>query len=407
MKVVHLVISDMFGAGRAAVRISNAVSAQGWDSEIYVLNAGIFGTSQIIPLSGSDKFRRIVSKFQNDQAMKRYAKDGYFHYDSYGLDFSKFRFLQEADVVHLHWINEGIYSSHFLNDIRKPVVWTLHDMWSFTGGCHYTGDCEKYKERCGACWCLGSSKEDDLSAKGQEKRIQEYKPGRLQFVGCSKWITDCANQSRVLNESGKSCVTIPNPIDTTWFHPRNQNECRELLGIQTNKKLILCGAVNLRDQRKGASLLLEALKELPAEEYLLCTYGNPKGIDLANSGFETFSFGSVYDDLHLSLIYNACDVFAAPSKQENLANTVVESLACGTPVAAFDIGGMPDMILPGINGFLAKPFDTGELAAAISDACGSELKRETIAADCRERFSMDRIGKEYTELYRSLCGSSL
>lgn len=400
MKVVHLVISDMFGAGRAASRISDAVSARGWDSEVYILNAGISGCSSLIPLSGKKKVERILGKLRNDRIMKKYSKDGYFHYDRYGMDFSDFPFIQEADVIHLHWINEGIYSSHFLKDINKPVVWTLHDMWPFTGGCHYTSECEKYTGKCGSCWCLGSSSENDLSTSGQANRIREYKDAKIQFAGCSRWITDCANQSHVLKESGKYCITVPNPIDTTWFHPRNQEECRKLLGINTTKKLILCGAVNLNDSRKGASLLMESLKYLDKDEYLICMYGNPKGIEIPD--FETFFFGSVYDDLHLSLIYNACDVFVAPSRQENLANTVVESLSCGTPVVAFDIGGMPDMILPGINGYLAVPFQAQNLAECISRTSSGIFERDRVADDCHKRFSGNSIGKQYIELYEKL-----
>lgn len=400
MKVVHLVISDMFGAGRAATRISQAVSLCGVDSSVFILNPGLNSTSEQIHLSGTERIGRVVSKKRNEFMMRSYPVQGYFHCDHYGLDYSKHNFAKDADIIHIHWVNEGIYSSHFLSDIDKPVVSTFHDMWGFTGGCHYSGDCRRFTGQCGSCPCLGSSKETDLSAVIQNLRIKEYSSAQIQFVGCSKWITDEANSSRVLQESGKTCINIPNPINANWFHFRSQEESRKLLGIETKKKMILIGAVNLRDRRKGFHLLKEALALLDPEQYMLCMFGKMDSAGLEQ--FETCSFGSVYDDLHLSLIYNACDLFAAPSTQENLANTVMESLACGTPVAAFNIGGMPDMVIANENGYLAKPFDTTEFAECIRKCTDGTLSRKTISEDCLERFSLERIGKQYTDLYEKI-----
>ena len=403
-KVTHLVISDLLGAGRAALRISEAVKTAGYESEVWVLNPGPLKAARAIPLNETEKLNRMITKKRNDLEMKGYPMPGYFHSDRHAIRYQDMPMIKNADLIHVHWINEGIYSDHFLKDMNRPVVWTLHDMWPFTGGCHYTGECRKFTARCGSCECLGSTRTSDLSTKGQQRRIQEYKNARLQFVGCSRWISEEANASAVLKESGKTCIPIANPIETRWFHARKKEECRKLLGIASDKKLILTGSINLRDTRKGASLLLEALRRLDPDRYTLCTFGNPEGFDIG--GIETFSFGSVFDDLHLSLIYSACDVFCAPSIQENLANTVMESLACGTPTVAFDIGGMPDMIRSGFNGSLAQPFDVLSLANAIDETASKAYDAEKIASDTAARFGLVTIGKAYDEVYRNLLKES-
>ncbi len=401
IRVVHLVISDLFGAGRAATRISQVVSVCGCESEVYILNKELDTGSRKIELTTKERIGRIVTKKQNEALMRKYEPDGYFHTDKYGISYRGKNFLQEADIVHVHWVNEGIYSGHFLSDAGKPVVWTLHDMWPFTGGCHYSEGCMSYTGKCGQCRCLCSEKEEDLSTATQQNRIREYKDAEIVFAGCSKWITDAANSSLILKESGKTCVNIPNPISDQWFRVRDRMECRRVLGMDIGKKAVLIGSVNLNDRRKGFDLLYEALKSLDPSEYVLCTFGNNKNMDFP--GFETISFGSVFDDLHLSFIYNACDVFVAPSREENLANTVMESLACGTPVTAFDIGGMKDMIRPGENGYLAEHFDTADLAAKIRSALSGELNsREEISRDAHERFSYRTVGERYVNLYRSL-----
>ena len=399
-KTVHLVISDLLGAGRAALRISEAVKRNNYDSEVYVLNPGPLKHAKVISLSEKEKLVRMITKKQNDFAMKGYPRPGYFHYDRHAMSFRDMEFIRKADLVHLHWVSEGMYSDHFLKDLNRPVVWTNHDMWSFTGGCHYSGSCRRFTETCGNCPCLGSKKENDLSKLGQQLRISEYRDVPLQFVGCSQWITKEANASRILRESGKSCICIPNPIDTAWFHARDREECRKLLGIETDKKLILTGSINLNDSRKGCRVFLEALKQLDPSEYMLASFGNPDGFNVGD--LESITFGSVFDDLHLSLIYGACNVFAAPSVQENLANTVMESIACGLPVTAFAIGGMPDMILSGFNGALADPFDPSSFAEGIKACANLNTSKKEISDDCQRRFSYDVIGKRYAEVYDQL-----
>ena len=402
-KIIHLVISDLLGAGRAALRISEAVRRRGYDSEVYVLNPGPLKQAKTIVLSEKDKLLRMLCKKRNDFAMRGYPRPGYFHYDRHAVSYQNYPFIKDADLIHLHWVSEGMYSDHFLKDLDRPVVWTNHDMWSFTGGCHYSGSCRKYTGTCGNCPCLGSDRETDLSSHGQQLRIQEYRDAELQFVGCSRWISEQANASRILRESGRTSVAVANPIDRKWFHVRDQKECRKLLGIETDKKLILTGSINLNDSRKGGSYLLQAIEHLDPQEYMLACFGNPSGFDTGK--LETITFGSIFDDLHLSLIYGACDVFAAPSVQENLANTVMESLACGLCVTAFDIGGMPDMVQTGFNGFLARPSDPVSFAEGIRQSASSAISRQEISDDCEARFGMDRIGAQYAEIYERLLGA--
>ncbi len=403
MKAVHLVISDLYGAGRAAWRICCAERSVGIDAELYVLNRDLNTPSKPISLSKKEKLFRQYYKHSNDRKLKPYQVSTYYHADHAGLDFAKRDFVRDADVVHFHWVNEGLYSDQFMKSLAstgKPVVWTLHDMWAFTGGCHYTGDCRRFTDGCGCCPGLSSSEENDLSRREVSSKSEILRNMNTAFAGCSKWITDEANSSTVLKTSGKNCVNIPNPINSDSFRKLDKTICRQLLNIQSDKKLILMGAVNPYDLRKGYQYLKEALLKLDPEKYILCMFGQKKDSDL--SSFESIHFGSIYDDLHLAMIYSACDVFAAPSVQENLANTVMESLACGTPVTAFRIGGMPDMINHRENGFLAEPFSCEELASGIEYCAFAELPSDKIAEETAERFSFTAAGTAYQKLYSSL-----
>ena len=405
MKVVHLSLEDSFGAGRAAIRISNAVKKIGIDSSVYVLNKNEMADSYVLKLERADRLMAMIYDRINHMLLNQYPEHGYFHVDRFGIDLTKYQEIKDADILHFHWINEGIWSKPFVRSLiklNKPIVWTMHDMWSFTGGCHYDDNCGKYKTQCTQCMVLNSNKEND-SAFGAQKRKRSYlEKMNIQLVGCSRWITDQANESYICSKMKRKAVCIPNPASTQVFKVYDRKLCKSLLEIPVDKKLVLFGAVNAAsDKRKGAQYLIKAIELLDPQKYVLGVFGS-KDVDLGVDQFDIMNFGHISDDLHLALMYNAADVFVAPSIQENLANTVMESLSCGTPVVAFDIGGMPDMILHGENGYLVKPFDISELAKRIEEAASFFEEKEAVSKTVLKQFSETNVGNEYLKVYESL-----
>ncbi len=401
MKVVHLSTDDQYGAGRAAVRISEAVRQQGVEADVYVLRKGLGKSSFEIRRGVYEQIKSVIDIKLDEMKVSKYQAHALFNPTGNGVDLSKLDFIREADIVNLHWVNYGIWSQNlmkYLSALKKPIVWTMHDMWPYTGGCHYDEGCERYSDGCGLCPVLHSNDENDVSSKSIKTKCMLFSKNNITFVGPSRWITESATNSMVVKKNGLSCVNIGNPISGDDFIPRDKEECFSLLKINTKKKVILFGAVNATsDRNKGFENLKKALSKLDRSKYLLLVFGGKLDGDF--EGFETVSTGFISDDLHLSLVYNVADVFVAPSFQDNLPNTVMESLCCGIPVVAFDIGGMPDMISSGKNGYLAKPYDCDDLAKGIDDCADRKYDGLMISSEIRDKYSSDKIGKEYVDLY--------
>jgi glycosyltransferase involved in cell wall biosynthesis len=270
------------------------------------------------------------------------------------------------DLVHLHWFNKGMLSIVTLAKIEKPIIWTLHDMWAFTGGCHYTGNCTRYLQLCGECPQLGSHKIQDWSYRIQQEKVKFFQNLSIHLVSPSHWLAQCVHASGLFKKATLS--VIPNGLNLKTYSPQGKAQVRSKFNLPAEQPLILFGAMNLNEVRKGFILLKQALAILKNSNIVsnpaLLTFGSdiPESESL---GFQVYSMGFISSENHLAEIYSAADVFVAPSLQDNLPNTVMESLACGTPVVAFDIGGMPDMIEHQKNGYLAKPYDVTDLAHGI------------------------------------------
>ena len=241
----------------------------------------------------------------------------------------------------------------------------------------------------------------------KEKSFLEYaideieKANDLTFVGCSKWITDCASRSVLTKRF--SCINIPNPIDTSVFYEEDREKTRKKLGAKEGEKIIVFGAMTAdSDERKGYRYLLEALNELSKLEqnYRAVVFGNKGELHFDGLNIPVTGLGMIHDDNKLRKIYSAADVFVAPSVQENLSNAVMESLSCSTPVAAFNIGGMSDMIDHKETGYLAKPFDAADLAAGIAYSAAHPQMRQNARRKVEESFGMSVVGKQYKALYQ-------
>lgn len=314
----------------------------------------------------------------------------------------------EPDIVHLHWITGGAVNVRSLRRFAQPLVWTLHDMWAFTGGCHYDAGCARHDSGCGRCPVLGSTIGFDLSRIGWRRKQKAYRGLRLQIVTPSRWLGDLSRNSPLLGEF--PVTVIPNAIDTDVFRPLPKATAREMLRLPQDRQIVLFGALRATSEaRKGYKYLEEALRMLAARSSdartMAVVMGADAPADLPNFGMESVFLGTLSDDLTLALAYCAADVFVAPSEQENLSNTVLEALACGTPAVAFRIGGMPDMIEHQANGYLAEPFDVQDLAHGLAWVLESGSRRHVLSERARQKvtdeFESKKIARRHLALYKA------
>jgi glycosyltransferase involved in cell wall biosynthesis len=305
------------------------------------------------------------------------------------------------DIVHLHWICGGMIKIEEISRIMAPIVWSLHDMWAFTGGCHYDEECFGYENNCGNCKVLGSGKENDLSRKIFNRKQKVYNQKKdITIVGLSNWLNEASKSSTLLKD--KKHINLPNPIDVTIFKPFDKDKSRELWNLPKDKKLILYGAMNATsDPRKGFQELSEALHKITKKDNIeLVVFGSHKPKIRLNPGFEVHYVGNLSDDISLVTLYSAVDVTIVPSLQENLSNVIMESLSCSTPVVGFDIGGNSDLIKHKINGYLSRPYESLDLSIGILWTLKNSVN---LGLNAREmvvrKFDYNVIAPLYRDLY--------
>ncbi|MBN3879165.1 MULTISPECIES: glycosyltransferase family 4 protein [unclassified Nostoc] len=318
------------------------------------------------------------------------------------------------DIINLHWITGGYVQIETLAKFKKPIVWTLHDMWALTGGCHYSGGCDKYTKSCGACSQLGSQREGDVSRWIWQRKAKAWQNINLTIVTPSRWLADCARKSSLFQNL--RIEVIPNGLNTQVYKPIDKTMARNLFNLPLDKKLVLFGAMNsTSDKRKGFHLLETALQKLSQEKNQenieLFIFGASQPSKVPNFGLRTHYLGRLNDDISLSLVYSAADVFVAPSVEDNLPNTVMEALACGTPCVAFNIGGMPDMINHTQNGYLAQPYNIDDLANGITWVIENQERHQKLCANAcetiKQKFTLNLQTKSYLSLYKEISERSI
>ncbi|GAB3920276.1 glycosyltransferase family 4 protein [Mucilaginibacter myungsuensis] len=326
-----------------------------------------------------------------------------------GTDITDVEDIQDADILHLHWTNQGFQSTRNLTALTrmgKPVVWTLHDMWAFTGGCHYAGECDHFKHSCGHCWMLKYSYAKDLSYKGWRRKMHLFSdPSLITFVTCSNWLANEARKSSLLK--GYRIEAIPNPIDTDLFSPKDVAVNRAKWKIPADKKIILFGAANIMDRRKGIIYLVEALellKPLYNENIEIVIFGKNKAFDMELLPFKVHEVGLIDSETDIAELYSLSDVYVTPAIEDNLPNTVMEALACGTPVVAFDTGGLADMVDHQQNGYLAEFKSVADFAEGVKFVLNNPSA--DLSNNARQKvlqnFSNEVVAEKYLEVYRSL-----
>lgn len=327
-----------------------------------------------------------------------------------GADITGMREFREADVIHLHWINQGMLSLRGIKkilDSGKPVVWTMHDVWPATAICHYTRGCGFFRSHCRNCRLLpGGGSENDLAAAVWRKKKRMLADRTVFFVACSQWLAGEARKSALL--AGQNVACIPNAIDTRVFRPADKGAARTAAGLPQGRRIILFVSQRVTDSRKGVDYFIEAVNMLAGRfpdmrdttgVAILGGHAEEVGGRLA---LPVYPLGYVSDEKRIVSVYNSADVFVLPSLEDNLPNTIMEAMACGVPCVGFKVGGIPEMIDHRKNGYVAAPRDAADLAEGIrwvldetgTGRAGAEAVRKVCSC-----YSQHSVAIRYIEVY--------
>lgn len=422
IKVLSVCTSDSSGgAARAAYRIHKAVKAEGIDSRMFVKYKGsqdsdVIELSEFIPKNplyrAYDWARNKVKNRWQHYLWGRYPlRSKVFMSDMRSTDIHGSLRKLDYDLLHLHWPNLRFLP---LEDLPKdkPIIWTLHDSWAFCGICHYFFNCENYRQECGRCPLLASDNPEDLSHSVWLRKREIYQLLNLHIVSPSRWLGECAKISSLLSHFPVS--VIPNCIDADTFRPLGEKEFspkwRKFQEKRFEKTFVLYGAMNAATDRiKGFSNLLSALQQLEKQGegdlFELIVFGADKPLEGIPLSMPVHYVGYVSGDHDIVSLYNLASVMVVPSLTENLSYTIMESLSCGTPVVAFDIGGNSDMIDHQRNGYLAREKDSTDLARGIL-WCLENNKDGHLSHNARNKiltsFTPEIVGERYCDLYKQV-----
>ena len=412
MKVLHISTNDISGgAARAAYRLHTGLEDIGLESQMLVQEKYSNDKTVIAPkirlFQGIAKAKLTIESLP----LKLYPqkkKTPFFIQWLPDRVISKVAQIN-PDIINLHWINAGFMQIETFPKLKRPLVWTLHDMWGFTGGCHVTGKCDRYKVSCGACPQLNSGKEWDLSRWVWQRKVKAWKNLNLTLVSPSHWLAQCAHSSSLFQNL--RVEVIPHGLDTQKYRPINQHFAREALNLPQDKKLILFGAIEATsDRNKGFHLLQPALQELSKsgwkDDLEVVIFGASQPDNPPDLGLKTHYLGHLHDDISLATVYSAADVMLVPSLQESFGQTASESLACGTPVVAFNSTGLKDIVDHQQNGYLAKPYEVEDFAKGITWVLENEQRLHKLSFYARKKaeqeFTLELQARRYSVLFQEI-----
>ena len=396
MKILLITTNYSGGAGIACRRLHRALIANGYDSNLLVLHKvnapiekNVFSIEELLTQQKGKiyfKLLNIANKFLNT-APVLFNKNVFINGPSSLFRIDQLEIYKQADIIHLHWVPKIISWKHVFADKKKKFIWTLHDRNPLTGGNHITND-KDY------------SKYEKLLKNNIAKKARYIKGCNLKVVGPSQWISNVARTSDVFNSFEVNC--IPNCLDTEIFKPKDKIAEKQHLQLPINKKIMLFVAEDPKAKHKGMHLLLLALLQLKnAQQICLLVIGKKFEIDSLN--VEIKQLGIIHDEETLARVYNAADFLVTPSLDDNLPNTMVESLSCGTPVLAFNIGGIPDMVIPNQTGLLAPGGDVPEFTSnldkfiCLQDTTSYSISaRKIVEEKCAEKI----VVKQFIQLYK-------
>jgi glycosyltransferase involved in cell wall biosynthesis len=397
------------GAFMAADRLHQTLLKQGHKSIFAYGRTLNYGNSNI---QDSPHYRYIGNDQPLQQTLAKLPKllglNDVGHLSTFALQQADF--FQNASVLNFHNLHSHYFSYLALPTLtrHKPAIWTLHDMWSFTGHCSYSYDCAKWQSGCGQCPYPETEPSIRIDGTGLEWRLKNWLYGRsnLTIVAPSQWLAAQARQS-MLSQFAIHC--IPYGIDLAAYQPLDRQLCRTQLGVPPHQRVLLFGAQILNDRRKGGDLLLKALQLLPdslKSETVLLTFGHDCS-EIANAvGMPTINLGYLHSDQQKAVAFSAADLLVFPTRSDNLPLVLQESIACGTPMVSFRVGGVPDMVRPGITGYLAEPEDAADLSSGIVKLLEDHQLREQMRQNCRSialaEYSLELQAQRYLDLYQQV-----
>jgi glycosyltransferase involved in cell wall biosynthesis len=416
VKIAHISTTDFSGgAGRSAYRLHVGLRALGLDSRMLVQQKESNDTSVVLfqpPVDGPTRLRRAIKrrflKLSQKDLTGRPAGSTYFSDDRSDHSADTMRQVPPSDILHLHWIAGFVDYRDFFHRLPRglPIVWTLHDMNPFTGGCHFDGGCGRYLEHCGACPQIGSLERNDLSARVWHRKSHAFatrSASSMHIITPSRWLAHEAEKSTLLSRF--PVRVIPYGVDTEQFQPRDRRFARQLFGIPPEARVALFVADWAGEKRKGLDLLSEAIRgieDLPE----LCVFTIGRNMAQQETGKCSVAIEYIRDELTMSLAYSAADLFVVPSLQDNLPNTALEALACGIPTVAFAVGGLTDVIREDETGVLVPPGDVHALRVAITKMLKNTARLASMAESCRRtalaEYTLDIQARHYVALYESL-----
>ena len=407
MKILIVNTSERTGgAAVAANRLMKALNNNGAKAKMLVRDKET-ETLTVVPLPHSPRLRwhflweRLVIFCR-----LHFSRQHLFEVDiaNAGYDITKLPEFQEADVIHLHWVNQGMLSLKGIQKILqsgKPVVWTMHDIWPATALCHVTLGCQHFTSQCGNCRLLpGGGSSHDYSTTIWQRKQRMLADENIYFVACSHWLESEAKRSALLK--GQKITSIPNPIDTRIYKRGNKQEARQRLGLPLDKKLILFASQRVTNVNKGMDYLIEACRQLQISDAAVVILGGHAEEVVSQLSLEAYPLGYVNDEQRIVDVYHASDVFVLPSLSENLPNTIMEAMACGVPCVGFKVGGIPEEIDHRRNGYVADyrsaPRRARGICWILTEADYEELSKNAVQKVV-QNYSQQSVALKYLDVY--------
>lgn len=409
MKVIHLSTSDIGGAGTATLRIHKSLLEIGVNSEMWV---NISKTKEKTVFQPDNKIKKFLTFFRRYlriplvKLMK--TKNPILHSPSI-LPSTWIKKINEsnADIINLHWIQHEMMSISDISKIKKPVIWTLHDMWGFCGAEHISWDNR---------WETGYKNNNrpsheqgfDLNKWTWLRKLKHWKKP-IQIVTPSKWLTTCVKKSKLMHEWPSE--TIPNSIDTSFWKAINKKTARNKLALPENKLILAFGTSNANQEyHKGFDLLLEVLKKIKVENldsFHLILFGQKKLQKNLNLDIPIYDFGFL-DNIKLKMLYSSVDAILIPSRVESFGQIACEAGACEAPVVAFKTGGIQDIVKHSWTGYLAEQFNTDDFMNGIKWVLKNSKNKSlglNARAHIKDNFDSKLIAQKYLDIYNKICNS--
>ena len=404
------------GAAVAANRLMDALINNGVKARMMV---GEKETEDLTVAAASGRWRRQWAFLWERWCVfcaLRFRRTGLFDIDiaNAGIDITRTREFQEADIIHLNWVNQGMLSLHGIKKIvnsGKPIVWTMHDFWPATAICHYPRECTNYASgQCHNCIYLpNNGSANDVSAHVWKNKADIWRRANIHFVACSRWLADKTRHSALL--TGKAVTAIPNPIDSKLYRPADKGAARRRLSLPLDKRLILFVSQRVTDKRKGMDYLIKACAKLNADypgmsqNTAVVVIGGHAEECAGQIAFPVLPLGYINDEKRLIDVYNAADVFVLPSLEDNLPNTIMEAMACALPCVGFNTGGIPEMIEHKKTGYVAEYKSSDDLATGMAwvlreadtKAIGDNAVRKVAT-----QYSQQSVAMRYIEVYNQV-----